>query len=310
MTIGFPSPELAVAGAPGLLCYDRSTGAASLFATVQQGTLDNGTHVQNGAFQVGGVQPFGHTWSQIIPGVFGKSGALLLFYDATTGTGEFYAAAGKNGPLKLVKRNTGWRTSWTHILSGKFSNDDGDQLLFYDASAGVGEFYSVDQTGSIHLIKSQNGWRGSWYSIIAAKFSNNTFSDLLFYDKSAGTGEFYHTDGHGGISLFSSHTNWRSTWRGVNAGYFAFNNPHSYSGLLFYEDNTGYTEFYGTDGNGNISLLPMTLGTVWPSRAASWQTVLVASGYTGTTETAGIASLVGYDPTHGNICYFYIKIGS
>jgi hypothetical protein len=84
MTIGFPSPELAVAGADGLLCYDRNA-AASLYATVQQGKLDNGTQVQNGAFQIGGPQTFDHQWSQIIPGSFGKSGALLLFYDATRG---------------------------------------------------------------------------------------------------------------------------------------------------------------------------------------------------------------------------------
>ncbi|MDQ1537916.1 MAG: hypothetical protein QOE58_2309, partial [Actinomycetota bacterium] len=38
----------------------------------------------------------------------------LLFYEASTGTGEFYASDGKG--MSLLSNNQGWRTDWTHII--------------------------------------------------------------------------------------------------------------------------------------------------------------------------------------------------
>lgn len=295
----FADPQLASRGATDLLAYDRNAGSGAIFATVKTGQLDNGTPVQNGPVQVGGALSFDHRWNQIVVGPFGKSGAQLLFYDATTGVGEFFGLDA-SGHLHLITRATGWRTSWTQIISGKFSNDDGLQLLFYDAAAGTGEFYAVDANASLHLLRTDTGWRSSWYSIQAGNFSSSKYDDLLFYDKAGSTGEFYATDGHGGISLLKSYTDWRNTWHGVRAGAFALGS--AYEGLLFYEDNTGYTEFYGTDGHGGISRLDVSLGALWASQAAHWQKVL-AGNFIGST---GLSDLVGYDATDGAVSYFQL----
>jgi hypothetical protein len=287
----FANPQLASEAAYDLLCYDRNAGTGAIFATVKAGTLDNGTPVQNGPVQVGGALTFDRRWNQIVTGPFGKSGAQLLFYDASTGTGEFYGLD-SNGNPQLINRNTGWLTSWTQIISGKFTNDDGLQLLFYDAAAGIGDFWSVDNNASVQRIHTNTGWRSSWYTILAGKFSDNKFDDLVFYDKEGGTGEFYHTDGQGGISVFSSQKDWRTTWRGVKNGAFALGS--NYDGLLFYEDNTGHTEFYSTDGNGGISQLTVNLGSLWPNKAARWQNVF-AGNFIG-SEIGGLSDIVGYDP--------------
>ncbi|MGH9581965.1 MAG: hypothetical protein ACRD4O_03390 [Bryobacteraceae bacterium] len=287
----FADPQLASQGAYDLLCYDRNAGSGAIFATVSNGNLNNGAPVQNGPVQVGGALTFDHRWSQIVAGPFGKSGAQLLFYDASTGTGEFFGLDA-SGNLHLINRNTGWLTSWTQIIAGKFTSDDGLQLLFYDAEAGIGDFWSVDNNASVHRVRTNTGWRNSWYSIIRGKFSDNKFDDLLFYDKSAGTGEFWHPDGSGGVELFSSQTDWRASWHGVKAGAFALGSK--YDGLLFYEDGTGYTEFYATDGKGGISRLSVDLGALWPSKAAHWRNVF-AGNFIGTA-LGGLSDLVAYDP--------------
>jgi hypothetical protein len=282
-----------------MLCYNRNAAAGAIFASVKNGTLDNRTPVVNGPVQFGGSLVFDRRWNQIIVGPFGKSGAQLLFYDATTGVGEFFGLDA-NGNLRLLKQNTGWRTSWTQIISGKFSSDDGLQLLFYDAAANTGEFYAVDNNAGLRRLRTITTFRSSWNAIIRGKFSDNKFDDLLFYDRAAGTGEFWHTDGKGGISLFSSHTNWRTTWRGVRAG--AFELGAKYSGLLFFEDGTGYTEFYGTNGKGSISQLNVNLGTLWPSKAARWQTVLTGN-FIGAT-AGDTSDLLGYDASGQSVSYF------
>lgn len=288
----FADPQLASEGANDLLCYDRDAGSGAIFATVKSGYLDDGAPVGNGPVQVGGALTFDRRWNQIIAGPFGKSGAQLLFYDATAGLGEFFGLDG-NGNLRLINRNSGWRTSWTQILAGKFSDDDGLQLLFYDAEARTGEFWAVDEHANLRLIRSNAGWwRSSWDTILRGKFSGNKYDDLLFYDKAAGTGEFWHTDGRGGVELFHSYTDWRTTWMGVKAGSFAYGSK--YDGLLFYEAGTGYTEFYATDGNGGIDNLNVELGTLWPSKAARWRSVLPGN-FIGAT-LGGVSDLVGYDP--------------
>jgi hypothetical protein len=287
----FADPQFSTRGADDLLCYDRQAGVAEIFATVQHGALDNGKPVSDGPVLAGGPKTFDRRWNKIVVGPFGKSGAQLLFYDASSGTGEFFGVDA-NGSLFLINRNTGWRSSWTQIVAGNFSDSDGLDLLFYDASTGLGEFYSVDQHANIHFMRSNLGWRNSWYSILRGKFSDSKFDDIVFYDKGAGTGEFYHTDGNGNISRFSQHTNWRNTWRALRAGGFAFGSK--YDALLFYEDQTGHTEFYATDGHGSISQLTVDLGTLWPVKAPRWQEVL-AGNFIGTSPGL-LSSLVGYDP--------------
>jgi hypothetical protein len=45
---------------------------------------------------------------------------------------------------------------------------------------------------------------------------------------------------------------WRGTWTRIVAGKFS---DHPFDGLMFYEQSSGYAEFYATDGWGNISYL-------------------------------------------------------
>ena len=114
----FADPQVAMQGANDLLCYDRNAGLGAIYATVKSGRLDDRTPVENGPARVGGNLTFDLRWNQIVTGSFGPSGAQLLFYDATTGVGEFHGLDAK-GNLRLIKQNAGWRKSWTQIVSGK-----------------------------------------------------------------------------------------------------------------------------------------------------------------------------------------------
>ena len=98
------------------------------------------------------------------------------------------------------------------------------------------------------------------------------FDDLLFYDRGGGPASFTTMTVTAVFWMFSSHTNWRTTWRGINSGSFGLSG--NYYGLMFYENGTGATEFYTTDGRASIVQEPVLLGGSWPSRAGQWETVL------------------------------------
>jgi hypothetical protein len=296
----FADPQFDTKHATDLLCYDGNSGIGAFFATVKAGRLDDGTAVQDGPHRVGANLTFSRRWTHIVNAPFAPpypGGVQLLFYDAASGVGEFYATDG-SGNLILTRTHYGWRTSWTHILGGRFGNAN---LLFYDAANGTGEFYSVDGSGYIHLIRTIEGWRSSWHSIITGNFSRSQYDDLLFYDKGAGVGEFYRTDGQGGMTLFSEHDNWRTSWRQVLSGQFLQNS--TYDGLLFYEESSGYTELYSTDGHGSISQIDVNLGNQW---ALPWQ-VIRAGVFTPYLGIPGTSSLCNYDPTDGVIASFYLS---
>jgi hypothetical protein len=72
------------------------------------------------------------SWTHIIPGDFGGSGRTdLLFYEQSTGTGEFYTTDGA-GNISLLKNHTGWRQSWKDIIPGDFGGSGRTDLLFYE----------------------------------------------------------------------------------------------------------------------------------------------------------------------------------
>ena len=163
------------------------------------------------------------TWTHILqvnPVVlFEGSPALLLFYDASAGTGEFHTV--NNGAISLLNSITGWRTSWTHIVRGSFGGSGAtDDLLFYDAASGTGEFYTVNN-GTISLLRSNAGWRSSWKFIIPGKFVGTGIdsTDLFFYDATSGTGEFYTVSG-GQLSLMQSKSDYRVSWTHIVPGIF------------------------------------------------------------------------------------------
>ncbi len=195
------------------------------------------------------------TWTHIISGNFGgsSSGAAdLLFYEAATGTGEFYRVKDvvENGMITIklsrLRTHSNWRTSWTHVIPGQFGGDGLTDLLFYDASSGTGEFYAVDSQGRIRQLAVHTNWRTSWRHIIPGNFGGNSRTDLLFYDPAAGTGEFYATD-NGRIELLHGHSGWRSSWNAILPGDFAANGRTS---LLFYDAAAGVGEFYATEQSG------------------------------------------------------------
>lgn len=320
-------PQQASQGATDLLCFDTDANQGRIYASVHDGHLDDGTVVQGGPHPMGGGPIIGDSdWTHIVAGPLGKGKAKLLFYSASEGVGAFYGVQ-KNGNPQLIKRHTGWRTSWTHILAGNFIKDPRkvvsggppwhptgvttapgpvlNELLFYDAAAGQAEFYSVGEDGSIKLIKTLSGWRGSWHTILKGNFSDSDFDDLLFYDKSAGHGEFYRNNGKGDIEQLSLHTNWRTSWDQVRAGAFELNGR--YSGLIFHEEGSGHSEVYKTDGHGQIAQLNVNFGPVWLARGAHFQTIL-AGTFIG--NGAGLLDdICAYDPSAGAISLFrYVPV--
>ena len=117
-----------------------------------------------------------NTWSQIIPGNFGGSGGLnFLFYEASSGTAEFYVL-GSDGAFNWFATAT-LPTNLTLIVPGNFSGKGTTDLLCYDARAGTGVFYSVTK-GQIHAFGSETGWRSSWKQIISTpKFTESEKSE-------------------------------------------------------------------------------------------------------------------------------------
>ena len=97
----------------------------------------------------------------------------LLFYEATSRTGEFYATDGLGG-ISLLRQHTGWRSSWTQIILGNFGGSGFTDLLFYEAASGTGEFYATDGSGGISLLRQHTGWRSSWTQIIPGNFGPST----------------------------------------------------------------------------------------------------------------------------------------
>jgi hypothetical protein len=174
-------------------------------------------------------------------------------------------------------------------------------LLFYDAANGTGAFYRVDSSGDIHPVREIRTWRESWHSIVAGNFSKSPHDDLLFYDKGAGTGEFYSLNTSAKMTLFSTHNNWRNSWQQVLRGQFLQNSAHD--GLLFYEEGSGYTELYSTNGRGSISQIDVRLGNSW---ALPWQ-VILAGEFTPNIGLIGTSRLCSYDARDGVLRYFFLE---
>lgn len=290
----FVDPQLATRGATDLFCYDRNAGIGAFFATVQNGRLDDGTLVVDGPRQIGINHTFDNLWTHIVH----LPPNLFFFYDATSGVGQFDQIDGR-GDMFLKKRHTGLRTTWTQIIAGRFGQAD---LLFYDAANGVGEFYSVNSSGDMRLIRSIAGWRHSWHSIITGNFSSSPNDDLLFYDKGAGVGEFYTVNNDAGITQLRLHDNWRHSWQHVVSGQFL--QHATFDGLLFYEEGSGHTEFYSTDGHGNISQIDINPGNQW---RLPWQ-VILAGEFTPNIGLIGTSRLCSYDSRDGAIRYFFIGL--
>ena len=214
-------------------------------------------------------------WTHIIPGHFGGKGLTdLLFYEASTGTAQFYTVDGIGG-ISLLSEHSGWRTTWNHIIPGSFGGDGRTDLLFYDASTGTGEFYITNGPGQIKLLNSHTNWRRSWTLIVPGNFGGSALTDLLFYEAATGTGEFYSTTALGGITELRRHANWRTTWSQIVPGNFG---GSGFTDLLFYDAAAGTGEFNATD-QGELTMLHQH--TDWRS---GW-TKIVPGEFAGNTFT-------------------------
>jgi len=114
-----------------LLFYDAASGTGE-FYTVNNGTIS--LLRSNAGWR--------SSWKFIIPGKFvgtGIDSTDLFFYDATSGTGEFYTVSG--GQLSLMQSKSDYRVSWTHIVPGIFDSKS------LEGGAGRGLIVSSDAGG-------------------------------------------------------------------------------------------------------------------------------------------------------------------
>jgi hypothetical protein len=283
-----------------LFCFDRNSGMGAFYAIVRNAHLADGTPVPDGPYRVGGDHPFGNRWTFAGPGPdLPGRGRVMLLYDALSGTSEF-AVPDFRGGLIPIKRDTGWSTSLSQLVPGYWP---GANLLLYDRANGTGDFYNVDNHADLHVQQSHTGWRTSWDRILGGAFSASNHTDLLFYDRAAGSAEFYRVGDGGRMALFSEHDNWRTTWQHVVVGQFLRDSPAD--GLLFYEQGSGYTELYSTDGRGSISQIDMSFGQEWA--AAPWD--LIRASRSPDTPALGLpytSNLCAYSGPRGLLGFFYI----
>ncbi len=167
-------------------------------------------------------------------------------------------------------------------------------LLFYSQPIGRGEFYGTDGLGNIHHLSTYSALPKSLTQILSGKFIfGSPFEGMLFYDNVRGTGSFYEGAGsNGSLGLIKHHTGWRKTWTHIVNGHFVQNNVSNnfFDGLLFYEGSTGASEFYSTDGYGNIQLLKHD---IW---AKNW-TKIIPGPFA--VNPRGVTGLFFYNQSHG-----------
>ena len=167
-------------------------------------------------------------------------------------------------------------------------------LFFYSQPIGRGEFYGIDGLGDINLLSTYSTLPKSLTQTLSGKFIfGSPFEGMLFYDNVQGTGSFYTGAGpSGGIDLIKRQTGWRKTWTHIVNGHFVYNGVANtfFDGLLFYEGSTGVSEFYSTDGYGNIQLLKHD---IW---SKNW-TKIIPGPFA--FNPHGLAGLFFYDQPHG-----------
>ena len=173
-------------------------------------------------------------------------------------------------------------------------------LLFYSQLIGRGEFYGTDGLGNINHLSTYSALSKSFAQILSGSFVFGSVTEgMLFYDNIHGTGSFYEGAGsNGSLDLIKRQTGWRRTWTHIVNGHFVKNN--FFDGLLFYEAGTGVSEFYSTDGYGNIRLLKRD---IW---SKNW-TKIIPGPFA--LNPYGLAGLFFYNQSHG-IGEFYDTDGN
>ncbi|MFE2889574.1 hypothetical protein [Streptomyces sp. NPDC059272] len=177
----------------------------------------------------------------------------VLFY-GSQGTGDFYQSlrGDQAGQLRLIGKNSGWRTNWAQMVPGNYGGaTQRTDLLFYDADAAEGFFYAVgDNGGLIAVGKPEERWRTTWYEIVPGHFGGNTgLTDLLFYDRTAGEAQFYASAGDGHINPIGGlNRGWRTSWTHIVPG--NFKQGTELTDLFLYDSDSGDALFLASDGKG------------------------------------------------------------
>ncbi len=230
-----------------IVFYDSTAGQCEFYKTDGRGGLS----------KLGSTQTnLRRTWTAIVPGEFNSSttGTDLLFYDASSGQGEFYSTDGSGGLSQIGSSHLNWRKSWTKIAAGRFSaGGTSTDLFFYDSVAGEGEFYGTDGHGG--LIR-----RGATAAklpklltqVVAGKFGGPGLQDdILCYDAESGDLTMFSTGADGRLSRFGGYRKWRQSWTAIIPG--DFGGTGSGMDLLFYNAVSGQAEFYAADGKDGLN---------------------------------------------------------
>jgi hypothetical protein len=99
------------------------------------------------------------------------------------------------------------------------------------------------------------------------------------------------------FELLYSDASWRSTWTHIIPGRFS---SSPYTGLLFYEQSTGYAEVYETDGDGRIVATSVqTYNPLGGNGAPHWTHVVP-----GLFGSSGLTGILLYDQSSGYSCIF------
>jgi hypothetical protein len=98
-----------------------------------------------------------------------------------------------------------------------------------------------------------NGWRTSW-DLLVPTILGGSPSGVVLYDAEAGHAELHGTDVTGDFPLINTYTDWRTTWTQIVSGYWTTGDTQTQF-LVFYEQSTGYAEFYSYDDSGNLTFI-------------------------------------------------------
>ena len=201
---------------------------------------------------------------------------------------DFFKVAGATGLAGMAFAGGIASPAFAHGRTAS-ANPAITDLFFYSQPIGRGEFYGADGLGDISHLSTYSALPKSFAQILSGKFVFGSVTEgMLFYDNVRGSGTFYIPDRKGGLDLLSHQTGWRKTWTHIVEGQFL---EHEYfNGLLFYEGSTGVSEFYSTDGVGNIHLLKHD---IWRK---NWTKILSGPF---AFNPYGLSGLFFYDQPHG-----------
>jgi microsomal dipeptidase-like Zn-dependent dipeptidase len=318
---GLPLPRFgpdaaAVAGggaAPGGVTYPftaASTGKPMDRSVIGERTFnvndDSLAHVGMLPDWIADVQSQGLTEAELAPLLESADGYVatwerawaarhaVMFYDPTTGQGEFYRAD-PAGQLLPLSWQPGWRQTWSTILTGQFGGDAATDLFFYDRVAGQAEFYACDPSGYLTRLSAHSGLRTSWSHIVAGDFGGDTGSDLFFYEQATGHAEFC-TVHNGQLSPLRSHEGLPTGWSMIIPGDFGGDGG---TDLLCYDAAAGRGEFFAVTPGGDLA--PLRFNGGWRT---TWQTI-VPGDFTG----IGGTDLLFYDASAGQAELYTAKGG-